>query len=82
MKTKLNQTDAQGLRQGLWERYWPNGNLWWKGSYLNGKQTGLWEWHWSNGNLWYKGSFLNGKEIGTWEWYDENETLQEVIYHH
>ena len=82
MKTKLNQKDAQGLKQGLWVHHWLNGNLDWKGSYLDGEPTGAWESYWLTGNLWLKGSYLKGKEIGTWERYDEDGTLIKVIYYH
>ena len=32
----------KGLAYGLWEEYYSNGNLMYKGSYLKGKQIGLW----------------------------------------
>ena len=82
METKLNQTDAQGLRQGLWEYYWNNGNLMEKRSYFDGKQNGYWELYFLNGNLHCKGSWLDGKQIGTWEEYNEDGILEEVTYHH
>ena len=82
MKTKLNQIDAQGRRQGLWKQYWLNGNLWAKGSYLDGKETGAWEWYRKNGNLWAKESFLNGKRTGSREDYDREGNLIKVTYYH
>ena len=82
MGTKLNQTDGQGLEQGLWKVYWFNGNLWSKGSYLNGKKDGVWEFYWEHGNLHCKGSFLDGKQIGTREDYDKEGILIEVTYYH
>ena len=51
MKKKLNQTDVQGRRQGHWKEYWHNGNLNWKGSYLDGKQIGVWKHYNREGNL-------------------------------
>ena len=82
METKLNQTDTQGRKQGPWEEHYANGNLWYKGSYLNDIEIGIWEWYWINGNLMYKGSYLDGKETGTWEWYDIEGNLKKVIYYH
>ena len=77
----LNQTDAQGLKQGPWV-YYIYGSLWYKGSYLDGKPTGAWKYYGPNGNLRTKGSYLKGKEIGTWEQYDTDGTLEKIIYHH
>ena len=83
METPINQKDALGFKQGLWEEYWDNGNLYYKGSWLDGKQTGLWEHYWHNsGNLMCKGSFFNDKKTGIWEWYDIEGNLIRVIYHH
>ena len=62
-KTPLN---AKGQAHGLWERYYSNGNLFYKGEYINGKRHGYWESYYYNGNLCYKGSYLNGNQIGFW----------------
>ena len=82
METKVNQRDVQGSKQGFWEEYYSNGNLWSKGSYLDDKETGAWEWYYYNGNFCRKGSYLDGIEIGTWETYDREGILIEVTYHH
>ena len=82
MEKKINQIDAQGFRQGPWESYHHDGNLWSKGSFLDGKRTGYWEYYWFNGNFMWKGSYLNGIEIGTWEQYDIEGNLKKVIYYH
>ena len=67
MDTKLNQTNFQGQRHGLWESYYPNGQLRYKGNYQNGKLYGLCEIYYDNGKLWSKGYFKNYKEIGLWK---------------
>jgi antitoxin component YwqK of YwqJK toxin-antitoxin module len=46
------------LRHGYWERYHPNGNLWWKGNYINGEPDGYWEWYDPNSNIIEKQFFL------------------------
>jgi len=37
---KTNQTDEEGLRQGYWEQRYPNGNLRYKGHFVDGKPVG------------------------------------------
>lgn len=36
---------------GYWEWCWGNGNIWYKGNYLNGRLTGYWEENHKNGIL-------------------------------
>ena len=36
---------------GYYERYWYNGNLWYKGHYINGERTGFWEIYHINGEI-------------------------------
>jgi antitoxin component YwqK of YwqJK toxin-antitoxin module len=43
-----------------------NGNVRWKGSFLNGQQHGLWEFFRKDGSLMRSGSFTNGVQTGTW----------------
>ena len=52
MKTKdITPYNDQDERHGYWERYWDNGQLWYKGNYVNGKQHGYWERYYPNGKL-------------------------------
>jgi antitoxin component YwqK of YwqJK toxin-antitoxin module len=39
----MNQLNKNNNKDGHWEQYWSNGNLWYKGIYLNGKEHGYWE---------------------------------------
>ena len=52
-----------GKKEGYWERYYFNGQLWCKGHYVNGKQEGLWECYYRNGQLWCKGHYVRDEEI-------------------
>ena len=54
---------------GLWKVYHPNGQLKYKGNYVNGYQDGYWEVYYSNGKLWHKGNYVNGDRHGYWEHY-------------
>ena len=55
-----------GKKEGSWEYYFENGQLWKKGNYKNGKKEGLWVRHLSNGQLISKGAYKNNKEDGEW----------------
>jgi len=47
----MNQYNENKQRHGLWEDYYSNGKLLWKGTYLNGQRHGFWEWYYDNGKL-------------------------------
>jgi antitoxin component YwqK of YwqJK toxin-antitoxin module len=64
---RINQYDYKGIKQGYWEKYFDNGNLYSKGSYINGKRDGIWEKYYYNGQLESKGSYKNDKKDGIWE---------------
>ena len=66
MSKDITSYNDKGQPHGLWESYWNNGQLYYKGTYLNGKRHGHWEQYWGDGKLSYKGTYLNGKRIGYW----------------
>ena len=39
---------------GYWEDYYSDGNICYKGNYINGEKNGLWEWYNYNGELMVK----------------------------
>ena len=47
----MNQRNNNGKRTGYWEKYYSNGQLWYKGHYDNGNQVGYWEKYYSDGQL-------------------------------
>jgi antitoxin component YwqK of YwqJK toxin-antitoxin module len=47
----VNLTDDQGLRQGPWQRSYPNGRLMYEGTFLNDKPVGEWRRYHENGQL-------------------------------
>lgn len=73
--------NKQGLCHGYWEIYHKNGNLFYKGNFINNKEEGYWEDYFSNGKLWRKGNFINGREIGLWEIYNMNGKLNNITYY-
>lgn len=41
--SQINQTDTNGLRQGLWKKQYPNGVLMYEGNFEDGKPVGEWK---------------------------------------
>jgi antitoxin component YwqK of YwqJK toxin-antitoxin module len=68
MKQNKTPINNQGQQHGYWESYHPNGQLCYKGNYINGKLDGYWEEYWSDGQLCYKGNYIYGKYDGGWIW--------------
>ena len=52
-----------GKREGTWNEYHSNGQLWSKGKYKDGEQEGLWEFYNENGKLVKKRNFKDGVEV-------------------
>jgi antitoxin component YwqK of YwqJK toxin-antitoxin module len=51
---------------GLWEVYWPNGVIKFRGNFVNGKEEGECLCFWDNGNLAQRGTKVNGECVGVW----------------
>lgn len=47
----INRFDKNGLRQGLWMAFNPNGSLSWEGSYRNHQKNGFFKYYDKNGNF-------------------------------
>ena len=41
--SQVNQSDADGLRQGFWKKNYPNGKLMYEGHFRDGKPVGEWK---------------------------------------
>ena len=66
MKKDKKPFNNKHQRHGLWEYYYSNGQLHYKGNYTNGKIDGLWEGYYPNGQLHYKNNYINGERYGLW----------------
>ena len=75
----IGSFDDNNNKTGYWEYYFSNGNLEWKGNYVNGKRHGYWEDYFDNGKLYSKGNYLNGKADGYWEYYYFNGNLRRKV---
>ena len=54
-----------GKEEGVWEMYYSNGQLNFKGAYKNGKWEGVWKRYYSDGtvDIEYTGTFKNGVKV-------------------
>jgi len=59
------------------ERYYSNGELWWKGTYKDGVEDGPFESYHDNGRLMVRGFYKHGNFDGPYELYHENGRLKE-----
>ena len=51
MNKDITPTNKDGQRHGYWEFYNTNGQLYFKGNFINGNQDGPWERYNTNGKL-------------------------------
>ncbi|MDP3442797.1 MAG: hypothetical protein Q8T08_08055, partial [Ignavibacteria bacterium] len=74
--------NLNGLKQGLWKDYYPDGTLKSQGNYTDGAQVGAWEFYYPKGELEQRGTYNDkGKPNGKWTWYFSNGSiLREEIY--
>ena len=69
-----------GKQNGLWIRYYDNGQLWDKGNYINGKREGYWIAYFNDGKLWYKGNtWKNTQVYSVLKRYRERQERLELI---
>jgi len=56
--TDIEPTNDKYQRHGYWERYHENGNLFYKGNYINEDEDGYWEEYGFNGVLYEKTYYI------------------------
>jgi antitoxin component YwqK of YwqJK toxin-antitoxin module len=77
----INLYNDKGQSHGYWEYYYDNGQLEYKGNYVNGDKHGYWEDYHYNGQLYSKVNYVNGKRHGYWESYYDNGQLKRKGYY-
>jgi antitoxin component YwqK of YwqJK toxin-antitoxin module len=70
------ETYKNGKRDGLYEKWWENGQLFRRTFYKNGEENGLYQQWYDNGQLWIQGEFKNDKREGVWKEWFENGQLE------
>ena len=54
----MNQYNENNEKTGYWEEYHSNGELYYKGNFINGKRSGYWEQYYYNDKFLYKKFFI------------------------
>src|SRR4051812_1913477 len=66
----INRTDAKGLKQGVWKKYYPNDSLFSIGQFKNGKPYGV-----------FKTFYKTGEQQATLTYRKGSEVADMIIYH-
>lgn len=79
--------DSKTVKNGIWYYYFPNGEVWCKGEYVDDKEQGLWEVYYPNGNLVMEIVFDSGEimELGGYKFfsslaYDDKRVKRAQVY--
>ena len=86
------QKNSKGQREGIWEWFYENGNIYRRTPYKEGNKDGIEEWFYSNGNIQIRIPYKEGKRDGIQEGFYSNgnihwrasykdEKLIEIIKH-
>ena len=73
------QKNSVGQREGLWEWFYKNGNIYMRTSYIDGKRDGIEEIFYENGNIKWRTPYVEGEEDGIEERFDEHGNIVETI---
>lgn len=71
----------QGKRVGSWLSFHPNGVIWSRSVYVDGKEHGPTEVFHDNGSTFYSGAYNAGQPSGEWIFYDpQGKETKRVAY--
>ncbi|RHX96226.1 hypothetical protein DLM76_04540 [Leptospira yasudae] len=68
-KPEVMMSGDEGNEDGLYERFYENGQVELKGSYTEGYRNNLWQKYFPDGELEYTGYYKNGRKVRTWFYY-------------
>ncbi len=69
------QKNSKGQREGIWEWFYENGNIYWRTPYKKGKADGIQEGFYSNGNILCRTPYKEGKRDGIHEEFYSNGNI-------
>ncbi len=78
-KEKMKGLMKDGNREGLWQAWYENGNLWSEAEYTHGLNNGKSATYFENGKVRYKGNYEKGKKVGKWKYYDDEGKLIKTV---
>lgn len=67
--------------EGIWNYYYPNGQLESRGTFFNDQLNGRWIWYFPDGKLRAEGFYQDNKKIGTWKFFNkQSKIVREISY--
>jgi antitoxin component YwqK of YwqJK toxin-antitoxin module len=69
------QENSKGQHEGIWEWFYPNGNIRMRTPYKWGKEDGIEEVFYENGNIKWRTPYVGGEAHGIEEWFDEQGNI-------
>lgn len=69
--SQVNQIDANGLRQGQWQKKYPDGTLIYKGEFKNDKPVGNWTRYYESGQVKAKIHYIESTDSAFVKFYDK-----------
>ncbi len=78
-KEKMKGSIKDGKREGLWQAWYENGNLWSEAEYSKGINNGKSVTYFESGKVRYEGLYKEGKKVGDWKYYDEDGKLVKTV---
>jgi antitoxin component YwqK of YwqJK toxin-antitoxin module len=69
------QKNSKGEREGLWEIFYEDGNIFSRAPYKDGKIDGIDEWFYTNGNIHFRTPFKDGNMDGIQEEFNEQGNI-------
>jgi antitoxin component YwqK of YwqJK toxin-antitoxin module len=74
----LNRIDAQGRKQGLWEKRYPNGKVRYRGRFLNDNPKGVFKYYWDNDSVQNITVYSEDGKIARTKMFQENGGLLSI----
>ena len=72
------QLNSVGQREGIWELFYPSGNIQWRIPYKGGKMNGIKELFYPSGNIQWRIPYKEGKRDGIEECFYETGNIIET----
>ena len=78
-KLRVSANYKNGVLEGEFKAYYPNGNLQGEVNYINGEMNGEFKEYHENKKIRLSGSYKNSLQEGEWKFYLEDGTLESII---
>ena len=77
---KINQTDSQGRKHGVWKKYYENEQLRYEGRFEHGVEVDTFKFYFEDGNLRAKNFFRGKGVVYSWQYGGESQLAAEGLY--